>query len=112
MKVAIYLRVASADQLDVLEVTAVQRRALEQYACSHNMEIHSVYSDIGLKGHDLERPDLSRLLADAQKGLFDAILVENCSRLYRGKGENISVPVISLNPYERGGKSFDNGRQR
>ena len=96
MRVAIYLRVASADQLDVLEVAAVQRRDLEQYARSHNMEIHSVYSDIGFKGHDLERPDLSRLLIASQKGLFDAILVTNCSRLYRGKEKNFLLSLCLL----------------
>lgn len=56
-----------------------------------------IYSDIGLPGHDLTRPELNRMKQAAEKGMFDAIFVVNRDRLFRGRWTEapmFPVPII------------------
>lgn len=42
-----------------------------------------VYEDIGVSGNDLDRPGLARLLADAEAGRFEVVVVTDVARLAR-----------------------------
>lgn len=42
-----------------------------------------VYEDIGVSGTDLDRPGLARLLADAEAGRFEMVVVTDMARLAR-----------------------------
>lgn len=99
-KVALYCRIATANQLcnESIEIQ-VQQQSLLCYADKENLEVFKVYFDIGYKGNNLTRPGFCRMIADAEKGMFDAILVKNLNRLYRGNilcCPKFPVPVISM----------------
>ena len=98
MRVALYCRIATATQKDMDDFAIQsQQHILIQYANQNKLEIIKIYSDIGYKGHDLMRPGFFEMLKDAQQGLFDAILVKNPDRLFRGNSlfySKLSIPVI------------------
>lgn len=88
-RTAIYCRVdrggSSEMRRDMLEL---QKRKLERYAAVKGLRISGYYEDDGFPGHDLNRPGLTRLLADYHAGVFERVLVVNRSRLYRGSRWN------------------------
>lgn len=83
MRAVIYKRVS------VLKTTVdgtsldVQQERLESYAKSQGWEIIAVYEDAGISAKDTNRPDLQRMLKDAENGKFDVILVYKLDRLSR-----------------------------
>lgn len=98
MRVAVYCRIATASQTDT-DCFAIQAQqdTLISYARQKNFEITKIYADIGYKGHDLMRPGFCEMIRDAQQGLFDAILVKNPDRLFRGNSflaPSLPVPVV------------------
>ena len=97
-KVAIYCRVdKGGDPEMVKHILWLQEKHLTDFASAHGYSVFKVYSDIGYAGHDLTRPEFMQMLNDAKEGTFDAVLVVNENRLYRGNVANIPqmpVPVI------------------
>ena len=98
MRVAVYCRIATASQTDT-DCFAIQAQqdTLISYARQKNFEITKICADIGYKGHDLMRPGLCEMIKDAHQGLFDAILVKNPDRLFRGNSflaPRLPVPVV------------------
>lgn len=70
---------------------------LTRFAEKHHYTVIDIYSDIGLPGHDLTRPELNRMKQAAEKGMFDAIFVVNRDRLFRGRWTEapmFPVPII------------------
>ena len=57
---------------------------LTRFAEEHYYTVVDIYSDIGLPGHDLTRPELNRMKRSAEEGIPDAILVVNRDRLFMG----------------------------
>jgi len=78
MKVGIYVRVSTKEQS-----TELQRKPLLDYAASRGLEVFSVYEDVGISGAKDRRPQLDRLMDDAQKRKFDAVLVWRFDRFAR-----------------------------
>ena len=99
-KVAIYCRVDSGCNSTSLQHAAeLQKICLKQFAATKKYIVVAYYDDIGYAGHDMFRPGLLALNTDYNKGLFDAVLVVNRSRLYRGDAwsePNWSFPVLTL----------------
>lgn len=99
-KVAIYCRVDNCRNSASLQHAAeLQKARLEQFATTKKYFVVGYYDDIGYVGHDMSRPGLLALKTDYDKGLFDAVLVVNRSRLYRGDTwpqTKLPFPVISL----------------
>jgi DNA invertase Pin-like site-specific DNA recombinase len=64
-----------------------QREACEAYVASQKAEgwllVRDRYDDGGYSGGTLERPALTRLLADIEAGLVDVIVVYKIDRLSR-----------------------------
>ena len=56
---------------------------LLQYAFAQGWDIFDFYSDDDFKGADRNRPEWQRLLADAEKRKFDAIVCKTQSRFTR-----------------------------
>lgn len=77
MKVAIYCRV-STDEQNI----AQQRTLLVKYCQNKGYKFRS-YIDNGISGKISERPSWQKLLADAQRGLFDIIIVTKIDRITR-----------------------------
>jgi DNA invertase Pin-like site-specific DNA recombinase len=77
MKVAIYVRVSTAEQNADLQQTE-----LKEYAAFRKWQIAGVYSDT-ISGAKDKRPALDRLMADAKRGKFDVVAVWRFDRFAR-----------------------------
>lgn len=88
-RVAAYVRVSSQEQvLHGLSLDA-QKMKLTEYAENHNMRIVEWYVDEGVSGRKLikNRPELQRMIQDAEKGKFERILFIKLDRFFRSVAE-------------------------
>ena len=84
IRVAIYVRVSTLDQAREGYSLAAQERVLREWCATNGYVIVDIYADEGISGKDIEhRPDMRRLLEDAQLGNFDLVLIWALSRLTR-----------------------------
>lgn len=84
MRAAAYVRVSTDPQArEDKDSLRVQREACRKSAEQHGWQIVGEYSDEGVSGAHTDRPQLERLLADAQAGKFDLLVVHNHDRLAR-----------------------------
>lgn len=87
--VAAYVRVSTAEQkLHGLSLAA-QKSKIQQYADDNNMHIVEWYVDEGVSGRKLirKRPELQRMIQDAEKGKFTRILFIKIDRFFRSVAE-------------------------
>lgn len=87
--VAAYIRVSTQEQkLHGLSLDA-QKMKLKEYAKKHDMKIVAWYMDEGVSGRKLirKRPELQRLIHDAQKGEFERIIFIKLDRFFRSVAE-------------------------
>lgn len=88
-RVAAYVRVSHQEQkLHGLSLDA-QKAKLQSYADANNMRIVEWYVDEGVSGRKLirNRPELQRMMNDAQKGLFTRIILIKIDRFFRSVAE-------------------------
>ena len=85
MKVAIYARY-STNQQDQTSITGQVTNCVE-LAKDNGWRVVEHYSDEAISGTDDSRPAYQQLLADSEAGKFDAIIVDETSRLTRRPGE-------------------------
>jgi len=78
MRVALYGRVSTAEQS-----TAMQMEELRAYCQRREWVITEEYTDTGISGSKESRPALNRLLTDAKRRKFDAVLVYRYDRFAR-----------------------------
>lgn len=83
MKVAIYIRVSTDEQAKEGFSIRAQRNMLVDYCRVNDYEVTDVYLDDGFSAKDTKRPQLQKLLADAKKGEFNAVLVYKLDRFTR-----------------------------
>ena len=100
-RIAIYCRVDKGSDLQMAcHTVQLQKEYLTDFASKHGYSIFKIYSDIGYAGHDLTRTEFVEMLNDAKRGAFDAILVVNENRLYRGEIANIGeLPIPIITPH-------------
>jgi DNA invertase Pin-like site-specific DNA recombinase len=79
MKTALYARVSTNNGQD----PEMQLRELREYCQRRGWEIHQEYVDTGISGAKEKRPELDKLLADAHKRHFDAVVVWRFDRFAR-----------------------------
>lgn len=87
--VAAYVRVSHQEQkLHGLSLDA-QKMKLEEYAKEHNMKIVGWYVDEGVSGRKLirKRPELQRMIQDAEKRKFERIIFIKLDRFFRSVAE-------------------------
>ena len=87
--VAAYIRVSTTEQkLHGLSLDA-QKMKLKEYAKKHDMKIVEWYCDEGVSGRKLirNRPELQRMINDAQKGNFERIIFIKLDRFFRSVAE-------------------------
>jgi DNA invertase Pin-like site-specific DNA recombinase len=116
-RVAAYVRVSTQEQkLHGLSLDA-QRMKLTQYAEEHNMRIVGWYVDEGVSGRKLirRRPELQRMIQDAEAGKFDRIIFIKLDRFFRSVAEYHEcmkriAPVIWTTTEEDYDLSTANGR--
>jgi hypothetical protein len=76
---ALYTRTRRGGQ----EAVEQQRARLQQCMADRGVTAVAEYSDVGYSANDRSRPGLQRLLADAERGLFDSVLMIDAVRLAR-----------------------------
>ena len=115
--VAAYIRVSSQEQkLHGLSLDA-QKMKLQDYADKNNMKIVEWYMDEGVSGRKLikKRPELQRMIQDAENKRFDRIIFIKLDRFFRSVAEyhecmkRIS-PVVWTTTEEKYDLSTANGR--
>ena len=79
-RVAIYARVSTKNNGQDPET---QLLALREYAKARGLEVFAEYVDVGISGSKEKRPALNRLMDDARKRRFDAVLVARFDRFAR-----------------------------
>jgi DNA invertase Pin-like site-specific DNA recombinase len=87
--VAAYVRVSTQEQkLHGLSLDA-QKMKLTEYAEENNMKIVEWYVDEGVSGRKLikNRPELQRMIQDAEKSKFDRIIFIKLDRFFRSVAE-------------------------
>lgn len=88
-RVAYYIRVSTEEQkLHGLSLDA-QRMKLDDYAAAHGLVFVAAYVDEGVSGRKpiKKRPELQRMLKDAEKRLFDLIIFIKLDRYFRSVAE-------------------------
>jgi DNA invertase Pin-like site-specific DNA recombinase len=78
MRIAIYARVSTKDQSCELQV-----RDLRTYCTARGFDLVREYVDVGQSGAKDSRPELNKLMDDARKRQFDAIVVWRFDRFAR-----------------------------
>jgi DNA invertase Pin-like site-specific DNA recombinase len=78
MRIGIYARVSTKDQSCELQV-----RDLRAYCTARGFELIREYVDVGQSGAKDSRPELNKLMDDARKRQFDAIVVWRFDRFAR-----------------------------
>lgn len=115
--VAAYVRVSHQEQkLHGLSLDA-QRMKLTEYAEKNNMRIVEWYVDEGVSGRKLirKRPELQRMIQDAEKGKFERIIFIKLDRFFRSVAEYHEcmkriAPVLWTTTEEEYDLSTANGR--
>ena len=79
LRAAIYARVSTNNGQD----PTVQTRELEEYCDRRGWKVADQYIDVGISGAKEKRPELSRLMADAHRRTFDAVIVWKFDRFAR-----------------------------
>ena len=77
-RVALYVRVSTSDQHP-----DCQLEPLRQYAAARGLEVVDAYVDHGVSGAKARRPALDRLMTDARRRRFDAVVAVKLDRLAR-----------------------------
>ena len=83
MNIAAYCRV-STDKSDQLNSLETQKEFFLEYTKRTGDNLIKLYADEGISGTKIKnRKDFQRMLADAEKGLFDMVVVKDISRFAR-----------------------------
>jgi putative DNA-invertase from lambdoid prophage Rac len=86
VKAAIYARVSTADQHCEMQLSEIR-----DYAQRRGWEIHREYVDTGWSGAKASRPELDRLMKDAQMRHFDVVIVWKLDRWGRSVANCLST---------------------
>jgi DNA invertase Pin-like site-specific DNA recombinase len=98
-RVAIYARVSTIHQG---QDPGLQTRELREYAERRGWTVTSEYVDIGISGTKERRPELDRLMSDAHRRRFDAVLVWKFHRFAR----SVSHLLRALESFKAQGIEF------
>jgi DNA invertase Pin-like site-specific DNA recombinase len=99
MKVAIYARVSTIGNG---QDPRMQTRELREYAERRGWTVAGEYVDIGISGTKEKRPELDRLMADAHRRRFDAVVVWKFDRFAR----SVSHLLRALETFKAQGIEF------
>lgn len=102
-RVALYARTSTADKGQDI---GLQTDELSALAAQRGWSVAETYTDEGLSGAKTTRPGLDALLADAQAGRFDAVLVWKLDRL----GRSVSHLLQVLDQFQGWGVAFASAR--
>ena len=99
MRVAIYARVSTANNG---QDPTMQTRELREYAERRGWSVAGEYVDVGISGTKEKRPELDRLMVDAHRRRFDAVVVWKFDRFAR----SVSHLLRALETFKAQGVEF------
>ncbi len=99
MRVAIYARVSTSNNG---QDPTMQTRELREYAERRGWTVAGEYVDIGISGTKENRPELDRLMGDAHRRRFDAVVVWKFDRFAR----SVSHLLRALETFKAQGIEF------
>jgi len=99
MKIALYARVST---LDKGQDPQMQLRELREYCQRRGWTVTGEYVDVGVSGSKDSRPELNRLMTDAHRRNFDAVLVWRFDRFAR----SVSHLLRALETFKSQGIEF------
>lgn len=83
MRAVGYRRVSMREQVDGFSLDA-QEGNIRKYAAERGWDLVKVYTDAGISAKkDSHRPELAKLMQDAEDGQFDVVVVDKIDRFYR-----------------------------
>ena len=88
LRVALYVRVSSQEQVDGYSI-GEQIDRLTKYCEAMGWEIHKIYTDPGYSGANTDRPGLQTMLKDVQDGKVDKVVVYKLDRLSRSQKDTM-----------------------
>ena len=103
-KAGLYARVSTKEQTEGYSLDA-QLDAMRDYSQSKGYQVVGEYVDGGHSGRSDNRPQFKKLIADAQAGLFDMVMVHKFDRfarsreysvIYKALLRKIGIPVLSV----------------
>jgi len=83
MKAALYIRVSTEEQAEEGFSIPAQSKQLSEYCVKNGIEVFKIYADEGLSGQKENRPQFQQMVKDAEKKLFNIILVHKFDRFAR-----------------------------
>lgn len=92
-RIAIYARVSTTDQHPEMQLTEIR-----EYAARRDWTIAGEYVDVGVSGSKESRPELNRMLTDAHRRRFDAVVCWKLDRLGRSL-KHLVVTIEDLAAY-------------
>ncbi len=98
MKAAIYARVSTTNGQD----PAMQTRELREYCARRGFDVAAEYVDVGISGAKDSRPELNKLMADAHRRRFDAVVCWKFDRFAR----SVSHLLRALETFQALGVEF------
>lgn len=101
-KTALYVRVSTEGQAEEGYSIDAQKKLLEAWCISKEMENYEFYVDPGFSGSNIERPALKALLDDVEKGLISHVAVYKLDRLSRSQKDTLFIIEDVLNKYDVG----------
>jgi DNA invertase Pin-like site-specific DNA recombinase len=99
MKIAIYARVSTINHG---QETGMQTQDLQEFCRLREFQLVDSYIDEGVSGSKDSRPELDRLMTDARKRRFDAVLVWKLDRF----GRSLKHLVNALAEFQALGIAF------
>jgi DNA invertase Pin-like site-specific DNA recombinase len=96
---AIYARVSTSNNG---QDPAMQTRELKEYCERRGWSVAGEYVDVGISGTKEKRPELDRLMADAHRRRFDAVIVWRFDRFAR----SVSHLLRALETFQAVGVEF------
>lgn len=99
IRVALYARVSTSNHGQ--DVT-LQTRELKEFIAHRGWQLAGEYVDLGISGSKVRRPELDRLMADAHRHQFDAVIVWKFDRFAR----SVSHLLRALETFQELGIDF------
>jgi site-specific DNA recombinase len=90
MRFAGYIRVSKEEPEGGFSLDS-QRNLITRRVKAYDGKLVHIYSDESMSGRSTDRTQLQQLLRDAQKGLFDAVIVQKFDRLNRNRLDALAI---------------------
>lgn len=89
LRVACYIRVSTTEQANEGYSIGAQTEKLQAYCLAHDWNVVGTYTDPGFSGSNMNRPALTKMLSDINKGRIDVVLVYKLDRLSRSQRDTL-----------------------